>query len=77
GSVRIDAILSTVFEESEEIEGAFTKKASYQPPDDLVNYGLRVKLIFDGQLSPPVLTKVISASLKVGSATVPVSKEVS
>ncbi|GMR38777.1 hypothetical protein PMAYCL1PPCAC_08972, partial [Pristionchus mayeri] len=76
GSVRVDAIYSTVFDESEEI-GVFTKKASYRPTDDLVNYDLRVKLIFDGELSPPVLTKVISVFLSVESATVPVSKEFS
>ncbi|GMR38622.1 hypothetical protein PMAYCL1PPCAC_08817, partial [Pristionchus mayeri] len=79
GSVRIDAILSTVFEDSEEIECILLdsfQSASHQPTGDLLNYGLLVKLNFDGELSPPTLTKITSVSLTVESTTVPVSKEV-
>ncbi|GMR38619.1 hypothetical protein PMAYCL1PPCAC_08814, partial [Pristionchus mayeri] len=71
-SVRIDAIYAAVFDASEKIEYSYTVPTSYQPTDDLVNYGLRLKLIFDGELSLPALTKINSVSLTVESTTVPV-----
>ncbi|GMR49761.1 hypothetical protein PMAYCL1PPCAC_19956, partial [Pristionchus mayeri] len=75
-SVRVDAFYPTVFEASDPIESVVFNYHSKPTSDDCTVYNLRVKLIFDGGLTLPVVAKINSVSVNIDSTTVPVSREV-
>ncbi|GMR49766.1 hypothetical protein PMAYCL1PPCAC_19961, partial [Pristionchus mayeri] len=74
-SVRVDALYPTIFGASDPIESVNLDYHSKPANDYCTMYILQVKLIFDGGLTLPTVTKINSASVNLDSSTVSVSRE--